>query len=51
VCLIRALIYHQGGAVDDLSRGDLLGYQGIEYRHLTQEETSAHVDYTVILLI
>jgi hypothetical protein len=34
------------GAVEDV-----LGYQGIEYRHLTQEETSAHVDYTVILLI
>src|SRR5829696_9697291 len=28
------------GAVDDLSCGDLLSYQGIEYRYLTQEETS-----------
>ena len=39
--VLRELLYHRGGTVDDLSGGDLLGYQGIEYRYLTQEGTSA----------
>jgi hypothetical protein len=32
---------HRGGAIYDLTGGYLLGYEGIEYRYLTQEvETS-----------
>jgi hypothetical protein len=39
---------HRGRAVDDLSGGHLLGYEGIEYRYLTQEKgTSAHFYYRV----
>ena len=35
---LRELFHHRGGAVVDLSRGDLLSYQRIEYRHLTQKD-------------
>ena len=44
--ILGELLHHRGRTVDDLSCGYLLGYQGIECRYLTQEETSAHVDYT-----
>jgi hypothetical protein len=40
----------RGGTVDDLPGGHLLRYQGIEYRYLTQEETSTRIDYTVFYL-
>jgi len=39
--VLRELLYHRGGTVDDLSGGYLLGYEGIEYRYLTQEEETS----------
>src|ERR671921_2232353 len=39
--VLRELLYHRGGTIDDLSGGDLLGYKGIEYRHLSQEEVTS----------
>jgi hypothetical protein len=45
--VLREFLDHGGGAVYDLSGGDLLCYEGIEHCYLTtqEEETSAHVDY------
>src|SRR5215217_4452828 len=35
--VLRELLDHRGGAVDDLSGGYLLCYEGIEYRYLQEE--------------
>jgi hypothetical protein len=35
--VLGELLDHGGGTVYDLSGGDLLCYEGIEYRYLTQE--------------
>jgi hypothetical protein len=39
--VLRELLDYRGGTVDDLSGGYLLGYEGIEYCHLTQEEETS----------
>jgi hypothetical protein len=44
--VLGEFLYHRGGAVYYLTCCYLLGYQGIEYRYLTQKaETSIRIDY------